>query len=259
MQPRRDVARRFERDQRGPDRHDRVTHRLGQPVAVACGAGRRIGRAAGRHDGGRGVVAADREGVRRAGPRPARRDRRDLHTADAPILDQQPFGGRERLDGHVRVLHPAHQPRDDVLRLARRGEDAPAVLGDGRHAQRVQLLDQILRKVRIEGVAQKTPVRAEMPDELGQRRGVGHVAAPLTGDLDLAPRMVHLFQQQGVRAVRGGVSGGQQARRARADHDDVIRVGVVHRSIDSGAWVSASAPYDTRTGTERMRFEFVSG
>ena len=178
---------------------------LRKRIAVAGGAGGRIGQAAGGdHDRLRVQRAA-------AGERHGK----------AAILPAHAGNRRIQRHLHARVPHAPGKGARHVARLVAHGKDTVAALHLRLGTQHGQQRSDVLMAELPHGRVEELAVARHLPEEVLGVAGVCHVAASLAGDVDLLAQLFVLFQQRHLRARPGGLQRGHHARRAAADDDDV--------------------------------------
>ena len=158
--------------QAGPGGQNGVPHAAGQRIAVAGGAGKRVGHpAGGDHRRPAGVKAVL--------PFHAQKDAVLPPQGHGPILHH----------GHPRPAQGAEQGVDDVGGLVRPGKDPVPPLRLQRNAQALKKRLHRLRREAGDGAGEESAVVGDVLEHLLHRAVVGHVAAALAGDVQLAPQL----------------------------------------------------------------------
>ena len=186
------------------------------PVPVAGGAGRRPGRAAGRHDDG----ARGKGDFPRADP------------FDAAVAEGDPCHVRARMDLHELLLEVSPKGPHDIRRVVGNGKDPPPAFDLGLDPAAPEKGEEVVPEEAAEGAVEKTSVRAVHGDEIAEVPGVRQIAAALPADQDLLSRSVGLFEEKDVGAPFRGPPGGHHPARARADHDHASCLFAMVRHID---------------------------
>ena len=199
------AVRRLQRHQGRARIDDRMPRLARQHIAVALGAGLRIGLAARRQDHGirrkRFAVFQGHAGAN-AVCKP-----QVLHTTVCKASSL--------------VTHKTHQSIHHIHRLIRNGEHAVAALNLERHALRLDERHHVLRREGVERTVEKTRIARDVGDQRRNIAAVGEVAASLPGDHHLARHARVALHHRHRCAVFRRRPGGKQTGSAAADHQNV--------------------------------------
>ena len=184
-----------------------MAQRLSQGISVTGGAGQRIGNPAGGDD-------HRPAGVKAALP---------LHAGEDLTLPSQGAGP---------VLHNVHpgptqgqqQGVDDVSGFVGAGKDPVPPLCFQRYSQALKKRLHRLRGKAGDGAGEEPAVAWDILQHLRRRTVVGHVAAALSGDVELAPQLGIALQQGDGCTLLGGGDGGHTAGRTAADDNYMLQV-----------------------------------
>ena len=186
---------------------ERVPRLLRHAVSVAGGAGGGVAEAAGGED--------DRV-------RPDRLAVFQKHARGAPALCQQAGNARAQAHRHAKARKFARERARHVAGLVRSGEDALAALGLEGETKALHQFHGAEVVQRRQRRVQKARVAQYVAHELFPLAGVGEVAAPLAGDVDLLAQLFVALQQRHLRAAARGKQRGHQTSRAAANDQNVF-------------------------------------
>ena len=196
---------RLQRHQRRGRLHNSVPRLAGQVIAVPRGAGGGIGRPAGGQDQGA------------AGELPLVGDK----GGHFPLFCFQ-AGGPGLDHGDLQPPQLEKQRVDDVGGLVGGGEHPVTPLYLQLHPQVGEKALHIGGGGAAHGAEQKAAVPGGGGQGLLRGAVVGHVAAALAGDVQLAPHLLVALHQAHVRPQSGGGDGGHHPGGAAAHHDQIM-------------------------------------